>query len=75
MYQDSSIGDSLVHDVLLCEKVYLCIVLKGSYIIGSVTGTTEFYINITSVQNYIQKYYSVLNAFKYYNKYYIMQGS
>ena len=21
MYQDSSIGDSLVHDVLLCEKV------------------------------------------------------
>ena len=34
MYQDSSIGDSLVHDVLLCEKVYLYVVLKGSYIIG-----------------------------------------
>ena len=34
MYQDSSIGDSLVHDVLLCEKVYLCVALKGSYIIG-----------------------------------------
>ena len=34
MYQDSSIGDSLVHDVLLCEKVYLYVALKGSYIIG-----------------------------------------
>ena len=26
MYQDTSIGDSLLHDVLLCEKVYLCVV-------------------------------------------------
>ena len=68
MYQDSFIGDSLVHEVLLCEKVYLYVALKGSYIIGFRWGTTEVYINITSDQSYIQKYYSVLYSFYYYNK-------